>query len=205
MESRPTGPGEMTLDQLIQETGRDRFPGPAGGTAAAVSAALGAALLEMSARVSLRTRSGDEELTGIRDGAGRLARELTRLAGEDITAYGAVIRALPGKKKDPAVYHAAMTGAAEVLLSVGDLCLEALDLALRLRPLCRISALGDLLTGSHLLLAALESSLAGAEINRNRLKDPETRTILMERQERLRARGQRAGRELLGRESAGAE
>lgn len=198
MESRPTDPGEMTLEQLIKETGRDRFPGPAGGTAAATSAALGAALLEMSARVSLRTRSGDEVLTGIRDGAGRLARELTRLAGEDISAYGAVIRALPGKKNDPAPYQAAMTGATEVLLSVGDLCVEALDLALRLRPLCRVSALGDLLTGSHLLLAALEASLAGAEINRKRLKDPETLARLKKHKETLGTRGMDARRELFG-------
>jgi formiminotetrahydrofolate cyclodeaminase len=62
----------------------DRTPGPAGGSTLAVTAALGAALAELSARLS------DDEAAA--DDAARLRRRLFELADEDASAYAEFMR-----------------------------------------------------------------------------------------------------------------
>jgi formiminotetrahydrofolate cyclodeaminase len=62
----------------------DRTPGPAGGSALAVTAALGAALAELSARLSDDEAAADE--------ATRLRTRLFELADEDANAYAEFMR-----------------------------------------------------------------------------------------------------------------
>ena len=109
---------EEALDRLASES-----PAPGAGAAAAWCCALAAALVEMVAGVVV-ARGGDRpDVEARRRRAGELRAEALRLAGEDASAYRAVIDApLQRKRKALAV-------AADPPLAIAEAAAETCDLA----------------------------------------------------------------------------
>ena len=86
---------KLTLEEFLAALGADT-PTPGGGTAAASAGAMGAALAEMVARLTLSKEKYAASHDAVRPilEAGQLAREeFVALAGEDSEAYDAVVAA----------------------------------------------------------------------------------------------------------------
>jgi formiminotetrahydrofolate cyclodeaminase len=166
---------------------------PGGGSASAVAAALGCALLAMTARIGARKTEPD--------GAGRLGR----LAGEadrlraalveqertDAGVYErmvATVRAARATEGDPGAARAAEAArvdATEVPLATAELAAEGLDLATELAGMALNRTASDQLVAAHLLRAGLEGGLATIAFNLRRMAAGPVRDDLAARAGRL--------------------
>ena len=91
---------ELFLDDLAS-----RKPTPSGGSAAAVMGAMSAALVSMVCNLTIgkaQYRDFEEELKSVLTKAEGLRRDLTKMIGEDVQAFDAVMRAygMPRLTKD---------------------------------------------------------------------------------------------------------
>lgn len=153
-------------------------PAPGGGAAGALQAALGAALLAMSARYS----TGSEHTAAAERTAAR-AEELIpaalRLADADAGAFGALAEAfaLPRDSDEQRAVRSravqeATVGAAgppRDLIGVGA---EVVALARELSGWCNPNVLSDVAAAAEAARAAVATALVTLEINLRPLKDP---------------------------------
>jgi formiminotetrahydrofolate cyclodeaminase len=150
---------------------------PGGGSASAVAAALGCALLTMAARVG--ARKADEGTAARLD---RLAAEADRLRAAlveqergDAGAYErmvATVRAARATDGDPGAARAAEAAradATEVPLVTGELAAEGLGLASELAAEGFVRTASDQLVAAHLLLAGLEGGRSTVAYNLRRM------------------------------------
>jgi methenyltetrahydrofolate cyclohydrolase len=141
------GYAARTIDQFLQELG-SATPAPAGGTATALAAAFGAALVELAAGVS----QDAEALSHARV----LRAELVRIADEDSEVYAAFLRTRSASDRARTIeVPDALRRAAEQLAALGD------DLATH----CKESVRGDALAGAELARAAVRNATRLVEIN----------------------------------------
>ncbi len=184
--SPPSGPyarlprqGSMTLLDLTTRDLLDRLassePTPGGGSAAALSGALGAALVAMVASME-KTRTGaaqererlDTALGWVREAGGRLRA----LVDEDTRAYDAVIAAyrLPkGTDDEKAVRKGAiataLARATDVPLQSAEGCLVVLKAAQEAAAHGNPNALSDARTGGAMAYAGLTGAAENVRIN----------------------------------------
>ena len=96
----------QTGANLFIEALSNTEPTPGGGSAAGISGAMGCALGQMAAGVSLRSKKLDESqrpsLAGLAAGLAGFRAELQNCASEDSKAYDGYMRALKMPKDDPA-------------------------------------------------------------------------------------------------------
>jgi formiminotetrahydrofolate cyclodeaminase len=165
----PAGGGpfaELTVTQLLDSLAA-RTSAPAGGSAAAVSVALAAALCGMAARFSEASLGSAAEIARAAD---RLRERALQLADEDASAYAAVLaaRRLPtdigGDERD-ATLSEAMARAIAVPLEIAEIGGEIGLLATRLASEGNPNLLGDALTAMLLAEAAASAATTIAEIN----------------------------------------
>lgn len=141
---------------------------PGGGAAAAVSAALGAALMSMVARFTVgreKYRAVEAEASAILDRAERERTRAIELAREDAQAYGDVRLALRAKKED-APDNAALLDRA--FLRATEVPLETARLAVRLLADCaELLRVGNpnVLSDVGVAAACLHSAVEGAALN----------------------------------------
>jgi formiminotetrahydrofolate cyclodeaminase len=189
---------ELTVSDYLQQVASDR-PVPGGGSAAALAGAMGAALLAMVARVSMKKAKGAEiqaELEVLAPEGDRLVDRLLQLAQDDIDAYGAVVQARRSVREqgaDEAAIRVAAEGAARVPLSTATLARRGLDMLDQLRPMASPLVASDVDTAQGLLRAAFDGALANVAINLPDL-EPAAQEQLRRAYEALRAAGPRAGR-----------
>ncbi len=144
---------------------------PGGGSAAAVGGAMGAALLAMVAKLSLKKLKSDRahgELSELAPRLENLAQRLVGLGQEDVDAYRTVLssrREAPETPGHEERLAAAATAAARVPLEVAGLAQDTLALADHLAPLAWEGIRSDLTTARALLGAAVEGGLANVAIN----------------------------------------
>ena len=165
-------------------------PAPGGGAAGALQAALGAALLAMSARYT----TGTEHAADAERAAGR-AEELIpaalRLADADAEAFGTLSGAYglpsdsePEQAERSRAIQEATAGAARPpreLIGVGA---EVVGLARELAGWCNPNVLSDVAAASEAARAAVATAMVTLEINVRALKDPGTRDELRAELER---------------------
>ena len=191
MELR-TAPLERVLDAFAASE-----PLPGGGSAAALTGAIGVSLLLMVAGMT-KTRTGTpEEAADLSAAAARLRsirEELTTLVDEDSRAYLTVIAAYRQPKATPDqqgrrldAIQAALRVAIEAPLQTMRLC----ERALRDAPVvCRSgnpNAAADAVVGTKLLVAALEGAGVNVDVNLPRVTDADyVRASTDERQSLLR-------------------
>ncbi|WP_298589667.1 cyclodeaminase/cyclohydrolase family protein [uncultured Kocuria sp.] len=156
-------------------------PAPGGGAAGALQAALGAALLAMSARYS----TASEHAAGAAARAEELIPRALDLADADAEAFGALSAAyaLPKdtdeeKAERSRAVQEATAGAARPpreLIGVGA---EVVGLARELTGWCNPNVLSDVAAASEAARAAVATALVTLEINVRSLKDAATREEL---------------------------
>jgi len=158
---------ELTLGEYLNELAASSAV-PGGGSAAAIAGAMGAALLSMVVKVSLKKSLEQSELQDVAPLLERMTRRLAALGQEDVNAYRAVLTI----RKEPAAapgrgerLGAAFERAARVPLETATLAGEAIDLAERLTPFAWKAVLSDLETARQLLVTAFEGGMANVAIN----------------------------------------
>ena len=170
------------LDALAAAT-----PAPGGGSAAGVTGAMGAALVEMVAGLSL-VKSGamGDEHSGLQRTALERARsaraELLQLADDDAAAYGAFMEALklPKSSDDErtartfAISTAAQR-AAEVPLATLRATVAVAEAARSIMDKSLLAAASDLEVAARFARAAGESAAENVEANLPYIDDPQTR------------------------------
>jgi formiminotetrahydrofolate cyclodeaminase len=142
-------------------------PAPGGGAATAIAVALAAGLSGMAARLS-----GDHlaDATGLAERADRLRRRGAPLAQEDATAYGHVLAAYrnqddgaPGARRER--IRTALSGAAEVPLTIAEAGAEVAEIAARLAREGNPNLRGDAVAAALLAEAGVRAAAVLVEIN----------------------------------------
>jgi methenyltetrahydrofolate cyclohydrolase len=138
---------EQRVAELLAALGA-RTPAPASGAAAALTGALGSALVELAARYA-----GDDEAAA---SAQSLAGRLAELADEDGAAYAAFMA-----DRNEATRRRTI----DVPLAVADCCDQAAALAGRVRLQLRSAVAADAEAGEALARAAAAVARRLAEVN----------------------------------------
>jgi len=144
-------------------------PAPGGGSSAALAAALGAALLEMTASLELMREAPDP---AVPEDAPARARELREqalaLADRDMSSYAPVLDALRLPESDPeraGRLEAALTEASRAPLAIAEAAAEAAELAARITAASNPAVRGDALAGVLIAEAATVTAASLVEIN----------------------------------------
>jgi len=172
------------LDALAAGT-----PAPGGGSAAAYSAAAGAALVAMVARLTIGKKKYaevDEQMKQVLNRAEDLRLALINAVQEDADAFDAVMAAfrLPKeteaqKAKRSKVIQSAMVNAARVPLVVASKAVAVIQLALQAVSEGNLNAISDGATGAALASAGLTGAGYNVRINLASIKDKHTTDLLM--------------------------
>ncbi|MEO8638580.1 MAG: cyclodeaminase/cyclohydrolase family protein [Chloroflexota bacterium] len=171
---------DLSIQAFLERLGSSD-PVPGGGSAAALAAAMGAALVAMVAELTIgRPAYAEHEATvrHLRFDALDRRTELLSLAHEDATAYDVVVRARHMPKDSEAERAArtdalqkAMTEAARIPLRAAVVASEVLDLAERIAPIGNRNAASDAGVAAQLAAAGLHGALLNVRINLPYLAD----------------------------------
>ena len=165
---------------------------PGGGSASAVSAALGCALLAMTARIGARRADGETgHLDRLAGEADRLRAVLVEQERTDAGVYErmvATVRAARATEGDPGAARAAEAAradATEVPLATAELAADGLRLAADLAAMELTRMASDQLVAAHLLRAGLEGGRSTVAFNLRRMAAGPARDDLTARARRL--------------------
>ena len=160
---------------------RSPDPTPGGGSASALSGAVGASLLAMVAGLPKPQATSGEDVAALERAGARctdLALQLERLVDKDTEAYDLVVGAyrMPKatdaeKTKRSAAIQAALQAATEAPLEVMRLSSEALGFADTVGRLGNANAASDVKVAVGLLGAGLAGAHENVEINLGSVKD----------------------------------
>ena len=166
-------------------------PTPGGGSASALSGALGAALASMVCRLTPGKAGYEDvqsEIEQIWEQTERLRARFAQLLQEDIMAYGqlaAAYRMPRGSDEERSQRSAAiqerLTAAARVPLAVVESAATVTNLCRRLAEIGNVNVLSDILAATALERAAAEGAAAMVRINLRPMKNVQLATQLEER------------------------
>jgi formiminotetrahydrofolate cyclodeaminase len=173
---------DLTVHAFLEELA-SASPTPGGGSASALAAAMGAAMVSMACNLTIgreQFKAVEEELRGVRDRAEALRRELTEAVDADTAAYSAVSAAykLPKgtdaeKAARTAAIQKALRGATEVPLLVARAASELLPLTRVAQEKSNPNVASDARVAELLTEAGRAGAIANVEINLDSLKDAE--------------------------------
>lgn len=161
----------VSIEKFLEALGSTE-PVPGGGTAAALSGAMAAALVRKVA--ALAQRRGREVGESVSRAEGFLQKFL-ELAEADAEAYAQVVAA---QKKGGEELEKALVRAAGVPLETAQKALALMDLAERLLTICPKSTRSDLACAARLAWAACTSALYTVDANAHSLRDENFRREL---------------------------
>jgi len=157
---------DQTVGEYVQALGTMAAV-PGGGSAAALAAAMGAALLSMVAKLSARKAraEGDRDvLTGLVSELDQLAARLLELSQDDVEAYRAVIEARKSGAHGEALARA-YERAAEVPLATATTAARGLALVDDIGKRAWEMTASDLAVGNELLQTGFHGALGNVGIN----------------------------------------
>jgi formiminotetrahydrofolate cyclodeaminase len=165
---------DLSMNAFLERLGSSD-PVPGGGSASALTAAMGAALVAMVAELTLGRPGYAEHEATLRklrfDALDRRA-ELLSLAQQDADAYDTVVRARRMPKESEAEREArsdalgkAMIGAARAPMRAAVVASEVLDLAERIAPIGNRNAVSDAGVAALLAAAGLRGAVLNVRIN----------------------------------------
>ena len=173
---------QLSLSQFLDALASDA-PTPGGGTAAAIAGAMGAALAQMVAALTLSKEKYADAHEAVRPiaEAAQLARsEFVKLAREDSEAYDAVVaaRRLPKdseEQKTERAHRIAIANklAAEVPMRTADAAVRLLSALPELAQKGNPNAVSDAGAAALLLDACVEAALLNVGINLPGIEDPD--------------------------------
>jgi len=165
---------DLTLRELLEQLGSSQ-PTPGGGAAAALVGALGAALIEMTANLTIgRPRFAEVEAAAraIERRAAELRRKLGELGDADAEAFDRVSAAYKLPRGDDAekaarsqAVQSALMLAATVPLDTARLAAQVIEVAEEAAPILNPAVISDVLVGAELAQAALRGAALNVEIN----------------------------------------
>ncbi|MGB8647984.1 MAG: cyclodeaminase/cyclohydrolase family protein [Anaerolineae bacterium] len=171
---------DKTIQEFIDELASPS-PAPGGGAAAALSGALGAALVAMVCRLTVGRKNYEnvsDELEALIPRAESKRRTLMELFEADSAAYDAVIATykLPKEtEQDKAArtvaIQSALKRAAEVPFHIASACADVLDMDLPVAAKGNKNAASDAGSAALLAEAGLRAALLNVEINLAGIKD----------------------------------
>ena len=174
-------------------------PAPGGGSAAALTGALGVSLLVMAAGIRMSKAAQSQQPSGLTETAARLrslATETTALVDRDAEAYAAVLAALRMPLTDDeaatrrqAAYELAMRTATNVPLETMRACRRALKDAPLVASQSVQSTRGDVGVAVELLRAAVRAAGITIDANLNSFKDVEYAARVKNERRQLEADG----------------
>lgn len=189
---------QLTVSDFAAALSSDA-PAPGGGSAAALTGALGAALTAMVCALTLDRKKYAEHQTLARqtlDQARELQTRLLEYMDEDTRAFGQMRAAFALPKETPeqssarsAAIQQALAVCTETPLSVMALALQALELACGAMGKTNASALSDLGVAALSLRAALQGAWLNVLINTGSMKDAVLAADCRARGEALLERG----------------
>lgn len=171
---------EREVDQFLQELASSS-PAPGGGSVAALSAALGAALVAMVCRLTVdKPKYADvsQELRTVLSEAEELRHKLTELVERDAEGFNRVMAAfrLPKDTEDQkrnrsAAIQKATRGATEVPLEVVSLSARVLELSRVAAEKGNPNSVSDAGVAAEMARAAVRGAILNVQINLGGLKD----------------------------------
>lgn len=141
----------QSLEDFLESVA-ENTPAPGGGTSSAITVALAAALVEMSARLA-----SDDEAA---DAAHGMRADALRLADEELTSYGPVLKA-----ETPADRTTALDGASEPPAQIAETAANVAELGVKVAGSSSPAVRGDALTGVTLAEAAAAAAARLVETN----------------------------------------
>ncbi len=190
-------PEEKVIEYMIQETGplanmkingflselASSSPAPGGGSVAALSGALGAALSSMVCNLTVGKEKYidvQDEIQDVLKKSEVLKKELTKLIDEDTNAFSDVIKAFKmpketeeQKKKRSAAIQKGYKAAASVPLETAKTCEKILDVAQIVAEKGNQSSITDAAVSALMAKAGVESAILNVKINLGSIKDEE--------------------------------
>jgi methenyltetrahydrofolate cyclohydrolase len=158
-------------------------PAPGGGSVAALSGALGAALTSMVCNLTVGKKKYadvDDEMKNVLAQSEHLREQFTTLIDRDTQAFNKVMEAIalpkdtdPQKALRAAAIREATKEATLVPLEVMKHCIDALALAQAVVSKGNANSVSDAGVSAYMLHAALEGAALNVRINLNGLNDPE--------------------------------
>lgn len=188
MTAAEPDPGATTFGAFLEAL-RARTPAPAGGAAAGLSAAVGAALLAMVARYTTGERYADREaeMRELIDELAGLERRALEAVRADEAAFGAVAAAyrLPRQTEDErtarsTAIQAAMVGATAPPLLLAGLCARLARSARILAERGHQPIVSDVGTGAACVAAGADGTLINLAANAAALRDEHVRARLLD-------------------------
>jgi glutamate formiminotransferase/formiminotetrahydrofolate cyclodeaminase len=191
----PFNPEEKIIEYLVKEKGplasvsvkgflselASNSPAPGGGSVAALSGALGAALSSMVCNLTLgkeKYQQVQNDIKAILGTSEQLRNRLTALIDEDTSAFNEVMTALKMPKDTPAQKQkrsAAMQQgfktAAEVPLETAQTCEKVLDLALVVAKKGNQNSITDAAVSALMASAGVDSAVLNVQINLGSIND----------------------------------
>jgi methenyltetrahydrofolate cyclohydrolase len=187
---------DLPVRELVERLG-SAAPTPGGGAAAALVGALGAALVSMTAGLTLgrpKFAAVQDQVAAIRDEAAAAQRSLSDFVDADAAAFADVSASyrLPRgsdaeRAARAAAIQSALVAAAQVPLETARACAAVLRLCERAAPVLNPAAISDVMVGAVLAWSALESAAINVEANLALMTDAEARATLATELEEVRA------------------
>ncbi|DAC73209.1 MAG TPA: methenyltetrahydrofolate cyclohydrolase [Thermoplasmata archaeon] len=167
---------KMFLDELASNS-----PAPGGGSVAALSGALGAALSSMVCNLT-RGKQGYEnvqaEIKEILEKSERLRKDLTELIDKDTDAFNEVIKTLQMPKETESqkelrrqALQTAFKQAAEVPLETARKCTQLLDIARIAAEKGNKSSISDAAVSALMAQTGVQAAMLNVRINLSSIKD----------------------------------
>jgi formiminotetrahydrofolate cyclodeaminase len=144
------------LDDLAART-----PAPGGGSAAALSSAIGCALLSMCANFTIgkeKYKEYEKEIKKVLRQSEKLRRRFLELMDLDVKTYTEYSYA-----KNKSVKQKAKLKSQKVVKEITSLCYKAMDLCILLTKKGNINLINDVLAAAELILAGFNSALINVE------------------------------------------
>jgi formiminotetrahydrofolate cyclodeaminase len=175
-------------------------PTPGGGSAGALSAAVGAALISMVGRLTVG-KPGSEDLedrmTALIRTADAARADFLELADRDAAAFDAVMQAFKMPKEHEGeratrstAIQAGYLGAASVPQEVARKAVNLMELAEDATAMGNPQAASDGMSAAAALYAGALCAIANVEINASALKDEPTRQAMLDELASLRGRAE---------------
>jgi len=194
-ELYPFKPEEKVIEFMVEEKGRlasmkiDRFlselssssPAPGGGSVAALSGSVGAALSSMVCNLTLgkdKYIDVQDEIKQVLVKSEKLKKKLIKLIDEDTNAFNDVIKAFKmpkesdiQKEKRKKAIQEGYKKAAKVPLETAKLCEEIIDLSLIVAQKGNKNSITDSAVSALMARAGVESAILNVKINLGSIKD----------------------------------
>jgi len=163
-------------------------PTPGGGSVAALTGALGAALISMVGNLTIgkkKYEDVEEDIKKIISSSERLRYELNQLIEEDVKVFNNFMATykMPKETEDEKKIRAekmqeALIEAAKVPLRVAYKCLDLLSLSKEIAEKGNINVVSDAGVAVLMAEAALESAILNVKVNLKMIRDVKVRTEL---------------------------